>query len=58
MNNANLEMMQRVLDEICPPKNRWQWVDKNRRPKQWLTEDQAKSMKLNYGGEVERMDRG
>lgn len=54
MNNANLEMMERLLSQICPPKHNWQWTGKLRHQvRTGLTESEAKSLKLQYGGNVE-----
>lgn len=56
MNAATLETMQRIMDQICPPKpTNWIWRGKNRQAvRRGLTEDQARQFQLQYGGETER----
>lgn len=55
MNTATLETMQRILDQIRPPKPTWVWRGKN--PKQatrGLTEEQARTYQLQFGGQAEK----
>jgi hypothetical protein len=56
MNSATLETMQRIIEQICPPKpTNWIWRGKDRKSVRFgLTEVQARSLQLQYGGETER----